>query len=242
MDCSAFNARMAVAAALISLFCGGGRWSAAAETESRAIRLLALAAANYGATAVNARSLMTIAAVESPAGPYTVEVRTDLEDNIYFLQRKPDSQRLVAMQDGTIATADASGKTAPATPETAAFVAGHAFHWNLLKAQKVFHDLQVDKPARFADQRAIPLRMRSREGWPVTLYLRAKDKLALGMSIVPAGRDHPIDLYYQDWIDVGGARVFSRLTIVDGADIYLYRFVSIGFDDLSQGDFDLTAN
>lgn len=121
-----------------------------------------------------------------------------------------------------------------------AFVESHAFHWNVLNATTRFETHSLGTPREFASTSAVAIDMTDKAGWKTTLFLAASDQRPLGMTILPSGRTTAIVTYFQDWISIDGARAFSRALIVDEDDIYVYSFVHIGFDKLSDEKFDLS--
>jgi len=67
-------------------------------------KLLAQAEAHFGAEALAAKTLRTLAAVDSPNGGYTIEVRTNEAGAIFFQQKKADGGMIVGMHAGVLST------------------------------------------------------------------------------------------------------------------------------------------
>lgn len=207
--------------------------------KSDAASELTKAAEHFGDHALSAQSLKTVATVTAPNGDFITEARINDDGLIYFRQAYSDTETLIAMHDGALSGKNANGEIVAAGPEMASFVASHAIHWDVMHAQETFSETELGDVQRFDGQNAIPVRMKGHGGQPTVLFLRASDRLPLGMKIFPSGRNTPVISYYRDWIEVDGADTFSRMIIADGKDIYVYQFTLISFGELGDADFNL---
>lgn len=242
MSGAPFDMKSAIAVSVSFLFAIWAASQASAGPTGDARRLLDEAAKHFGAGGVGASSLTTVARVDGPNGAYTTEVRSGLGGELYYSQKKEDGEVLVAMHGGVLSVRGERGEFNPADEQTTAFISSHAFHWNILHASELFGDVKAGKTVEFARERAVPITANGPGGWPITFYLRARDSLPLGVTILADGREDPIAIYYQDWIEFGGIRAFSRLTIVDGSDVYAYQFVRIDFGTLGENGFQFPAS
>ena len=66
-----------------------------------------------------------------------------------------------------------------------------------------------------------------------SLFVDRRVGVPVGMQHRLNIRDIPIDVVFRDWIARDGARLFTRLTITDGDDLYAYQYNHLAFDSLA---------
>jgi hypothetical protein len=129
------------------------------------------------------------------------------------------------------------GAWKPMAADGAVFVAGHAFHAIALDPDRFISGLGAPAPADFHGRSALAREGRDPIGSPAFVYADRSGR-PLGLRYAhPAKPGVDIDVIFEDWTVRDGRPVFARALILDGDDVYHYRFTTVAFDTLTDLDF-----
>ena len=121
---------------------------------------------------------------------------------------------------------------------TKMFVTGHELHWLSFKPEKRF-DAPVFKGFEMYNNRqAFKIEFTDALNRKVYYYYSFEDYLPLGFSIATDTADARVNVYFEDWRDSNGLKVFYGATFEDGDNIFKYIYEEIKISEANTYDLD----
>ena len=120
---------------------------------------------------------------------------------------------------------------------TEMFIQGHELHWLSFRPEDRFNRPSYKGFEEFNGVTSFKIEFKDELNRPVYCYYAFENYQPLGFNIATNRKDQRVNVFYSDWQEEGGLKVFYKATFEDGPNIFEYEFseIKIGTD----ADYDL---
>lgn len=180
-----------------------------------------------------------------PHGLFETQVVSALDGRMLFNQLGSTGERFVAgttTAAGWILDWEADQRT-PADSVTYTFLRGHELHMLALAPQTRMGTPQGVHTETFALREAYAVTYYDMFGAPLLWFVAGDNGQPLGIrQINHTGQGaREIDVYFQEWQDVGDLHLFTEATFHQGDDRYHYQYTTLDLDAVADSIFLPTA-
>jgi hypothetical protein len=171
-------------------------------------------------------SISAIASCQGPKGAYETRLVSDRFGNLSFQQFFPDHKNIEGIHDGRGWSQNPDG-TYEWVDSTEVFVLrAHDFPMMAIDLAKRFHDFKTIGRVQYEGQPAVRVGMTDDLGHATTIYFSSDSHLPLALTGTnPRAAIPPtITSRFDAWRSVNGVKLVSHVTILYGADSYVFEF------------------
>lgn len=234
-----------ILAAYLSLVLSGveaqtSRFQLVAEVLTSA-EILAAAEAAMGTEDARAsiRSISAIAACHGPKGDYETRIISDRDGNLSFQQFFSDHKNIEGILDGRGWQLDNSGRSESIDAIEASVLRGHEFPMMVLDLRRRFHDFKSIGRAQFEGQGTTQIAMTDDFGHSASAYFSLTSHLPVGLISTNSRTGKPITIRFDAWRLVGGVNLVSHVTILYGAETWVFDFKALNLNATNDETFQI---
>jgi thiol-disulfide isomerase/thioredoxin len=177
------------------------------------------------------RNLRAVADCVGPRGKYTTELISVRPDRLYFKQTWATRDPFVAFVNGQYAWLknEKNGEVSRAEREVAAAVRSHDFQMIAIAPLERFRDAAVVGFEDFAGAPSVKIRATDELGKPLYLFFNRNTRLMSGMLMADSRSQtgETVKVVFNEWKNVGNARLPSKVTATDRAGDFVLDFREI---------------
>jgi hypothetical protein len=234
-----------ILAAYLSLFLSGvvaqiSRFQPVAAVPTSA-EILDAAEAAMGTEDARAsiRSISAIAACHGPKGDYETRIISDRNGNLSFQQFFSNHKNIEGILDGRGWQLDGNGRSESTDTIEASVLRGHEFPMMALDLRRRFHDFKSIGPAQFEGQATTQIAMTDDLAHSASAYFSLTSHLPVGLISTDPRTGRPITIRFDAWRLVGGVNLVSHVTILSGAETWVFDFKALNLNATNNKTFEI---
>jgi hypothetical protein len=189
----------------------------------------------------NIRSISAIAACHGPKADYETRIISDRRGNLSFQQFFTDRKNIAGILNGRGWQLDDDGRHEWIDASETPVLRGHEFQMMALDLRKRFHDFKTVGNTEFEGQLAIQVSMTDELGHPAGAYFSTSSHLLLGLTVTNARSGGPstLRIRFDSWKLISGVNVVSHVTILAGAETWIFDFTSLKLNAANDEAFQI---
>ncbi|MDY8136156.1 hypothetical protein [Aquimarina sp. 2201CG5-10] len=118
------------------------------------------------------------------------------------------------------------------------FIKAHEFHWLSLRPQDRFSNPVFIEFTEFTNRTAFKIRFDDGLGRYAYFYYDFESYLPLGFESATDSQENMVKVIFDDWKSLQDTKVFYKLTIEEGDQLWQYNFTDIKINTLKKEDFE----
>lgn len=185
------------------------------------------------------RSISAIAACHGPKGDYETRIISDRNGNLSFQQFLSDHKNIEGILDGRGWRLDDSGRSEPVDAIEVSVLRGHEFPMMALDLRRRFHDFKSVGRAQLEGQATTQISMTDDLGESASAYFSLTSHLPVGLISTNSRTGRPITIRFDAWRLVGGVNLVSHVTILYGAETWVFDFKALNLNATNSKTFQI---
>ncbi len=207
----------------------------AAAADEDAAKVLRRAARAIHLTEAARRKVIVGQAVSTgPNGDFEIDLSSAPDGRLWFRQKYPGVAPYVAMFTGTESfTVEKDGQRHLLGSRDYLMVRSHDFQRICFQPGVFANSLTRVNKETYHGQVCVKLQGLARDNTPVDFFYREEDGRPVGFRLLnDLSPDQRVEIYYRDWMDVGGVDLPSVIVASDEQGEFVFQFHTLYFEDL----------
>jgi hypothetical protein len=184
-------------------------------------------------------SISAIAACHGPKGDYETRIISDRNGNLSFQQFLPDHKNIEGIVGGRGWELDDSGRPESIDAVEVSVLRAHEFPMMALDLRRRFHDFKLIGRTQFEGQATTQIAMTDDLGHSASAYFSLTSHLPVGLIGTNSRTGRPITIRFDAWRLVGGVNLVSHVTILYGAETWVFDFKSLKLNATDDKTFQI---
>jgi len=118
------------------------------------------------------------------------------------------------------------------------FVKGHEFHWLSMRPEDRFSNPVFKGFTEFNRQTSFKIEFKDALNRSVYFYYSFDDYMPLGFENPTDTQENMVQVYFSNWKEINGLKLFQNVSIEEGSAIWKYDFTEFKINELVSSDFE----